>query len=384
MKQDHYPQMYDLASYSFNFGEKTDKEVNKFNEMADGSWNYGLFENDQLISQIMATPFDVDLHGGKFKMIGIGYVSTYPEARGNGAVNRLMTKILQDANDRRIDLSYLAPFSYDFYEKYGYRLIFHRVHYKVQNEKFRFLQSYPGTIKRQSYDEIKPDMIKVFNKMPRNKKGGVIRNSWWVDYKFGNKELQFASFFNENEDIEGYLVYQFDDEHFVIKDLGFLTFEALSSLLCFCQSHSGTFRDFIFSTGFHEPFFDELSNDIFSTQMSISPDMMARIINLERFIQKYPFKKDLTFTLEVTEDKFAAWNSGGYQVTIREGKAKISRIESVAYDISGNIQAYTELFMGSKKPSELLFQKSISGKEAFIRHFDAAVYSQPPVLEEYF
>ncbi|BDP76677.1 phage antirepressor KilAC domain-containing protein [Enterococcus faecium] len=45
-------------------------------------------------------------------MAGIGYVASYPEARGQGGINQIMEKILEDCRDRKVSLSYLAPFSY--------------------------------------------------------------------------------------------------------------------------------------------------------------------------------------------------------------------------------------------------------------------------------
>ncbi|WZL77368.1 GNAT family N-acetyltransferase [Eubacteriales bacterium mix99] len=386
MGREYYSQMYDLASYSFNFGQKTNKEVAKFNEISAGSWNYGYFDvkTGCLMSQVMATPFDVNLHGQVYNMIGIGYVSTYPEFRGHGAINQLMTKILQDANARDVDLSYLAPFSYDFYEKYGYRLAFHRLRYKVNNEKFRIMPTYDGVIERCEYEKIIPELLRIFNSMPQNQKGGVIRRRWWLDYKFGNKDILFAVYRNPAGEVEGYMAYEFDDEVFVIRDLGFLTYEALSSLLHFCQSHAGTFRDFVFSIGYHGTLFDTMSRDIFSTQMSICADMMARIINIQRFVSHYPFRHDFFFSFYVTEDRFAPWNTGGYQVTVKDGKAKVERVEQKGWDITGNIQAYTELFMGSRKPSELLFAKRISGNREVVEGLEDCIHTGQPILEEYF
>lgn len=53
-------------------------------------------EENQLTSMVIDIPFDVFWKNEKLKMSGIGYVASYPEFRGNGAIRNLMTKLLQD------------------------------------------------------------------------------------------------------------------------------------------------------------------------------------------------------------------------------------------------------------------------------------------------
>ncbi len=52
--------------------------------------------DEQLTSQVMATPFQVNFHGVRYPMAGIGYVASYPEYRGEGGISAIMKEMLAD------------------------------------------------------------------------------------------------------------------------------------------------------------------------------------------------------------------------------------------------------------------------------------------------
>ena len=98
-------EMFALATYAFN-GADTPERRERFRTLAENSWNYGFFdEEDRLTSQVMATPFPVNFYGQEYLMAGIGYVASYPEARGQGGINQIMEKILEDCRDRKVSWS---------------------------------------------------------------------------------------------------------------------------------------------------------------------------------------------------------------------------------------------------------------------------------------
>ena len=115
--------MFKLAAYAFN-KEPTVDYREFFARLADHSWNYGVFVDGMLASQVMCTPFAVNYFGTEYKMGGIGYVASYPEYRGLGGIKDTMKMILADMKKDGFALSYLAPFSYNFYRKFGYEQVF--------------------------------------------------------------------------------------------------------------------------------------------------------------------------------------------------------------------------------------------------------------------
>ncbi len=64
-------EMFDLATYAFN-GADTPERRERFRTLAENSWNYGFFdEEDRLTSQVMATPFPVNFYGQEYLMAAL-------------------------------------------------------------------------------------------------------------------------------------------------------------------------------------------------------------------------------------------------------------------------------------------------------------------------
>ncbi|MCK5297725.1 MAG: sterol carrier protein domain-containing protein, partial [Candidatus Heimdallarchaeota archaeon] len=59
------------------------------------------------------------------------------------------------------------------------------------------------------------------------------------------------------------------------------------------------------------------------------------------------FDKDLDVTLTMKiDDEYAPWNSDPMLVTIKDGKAKVTKTTEQKIDLLTDIKAYTQLFVG--------------------------------------
>ncbi|KAF1297171.1 hypothetical protein BAU15_06375 [Enterococcus sp. JM4C] len=388
LTESHIPQMLDLAAYAFNFPDP-EAARERFEFLAQHSWNYGDLDKDTLTSQVMATPFTVDFHGQEYSMAGVGFVASYPEYRGQGGINRTMSYLLADLNEQGIDLSYLAPFSYPFYRRYGYELLFERIKYKLSSAEWPNVGKVPGRMRRMTYDGIKASLAEIYHAMPAHTRGGLKREEWWLDYKLSMKPgKKFAQYEAEDGTVEGYLVYRVDGGTFVIEEIGYLNATALKAITGFIGSHSGAFAEFVYESAYTGSNLNYLLPSA-RFEMSIRPEMMGRIINVERFLQKYPFKtgKAAEFYLKVTDDPFAEWNEGIYCVEISaEGQAQVEKLtETVDRPvIEGTIQALTQLLFGYKTGAELAFYERLQAEESVLERFSSYLVEELPVLEDYF
>ena len=110
---------------------------------------------------IVDTHFQVSFQGQTVPMAGIGYVASYPEFRGNGAASQLMTEILQENYQKETLFSYLAPFSYSFYSKFGYRYVFNQKHYEIDAADFPLGEKTHLTVKRTDFVTAQQDLASV-------------------------------------------------------------------------------------------------------------------------------------------------------------------------------------------------------------------------------
>ena len=282
----------ELAKYAFHKNPTGGDRA--FYKLLDQSTLHTHTENGELTSMIVDTHFQVTFQGQTVLMSGIGYVASYPEYRGNGAASQLMTDILRENYQSDTIFSYLAPFSYGFYSKFGYSYVFNQKHYEINAADFPVGAKTDLTVKRLDYATAQADLAHVHAQAIGN--GSLVRGdfewSYYFDYK---KQPHFAVIYDQAEPI-GYVIYAFDGMTFVIHELITLDDHAKDAAYRFIASHAGAFDKFVYTA----PSNVTLEQDMHEpnrAQISFLPYMMARIVNLKAFLKRFPVAVDKQFTI---------------------------------------------------------------------------------------
>ncbi|WP_442896385.1 GNAT family N-acetyltransferase [Enterococcus sp. BWR-S5] len=380
-------QMFELAAYAFN-SETTEDRKKRFDWVTEHSECYGSFDGNQLTSQLLATPFITNFHGVEYKMAGIGCVSSYPEYRGQGGITALMKKMLADLAEEKTALSYLAPFSYPFYRRYGYEQIFEQIEYTIEPRNWPNIRAVAGSVQRVDWSQAKATIQSIYSQVAEVQRGGLKREEWWQEYKFAlGKEHRFAIYKNEEGQAEGYLVYQTNVERFTIVEWQSLSKNGYSALARFVGSHNGATHQFYFKKGFAG---EDLSWLIPSPllDMQLKPYMMGRIVDVQTFLSAYPFHLpdgEKVFYLEVA-DEFGPWNEGVWELKMLDGKVALSKTETPDEEavLKASIQTWTQLFMGYRSGETLHFHQQIFGKEEQLQELAELLPTGKPILEDYF
>lgn len=376
-------EMYRLAIYAFHM-EDTPLRREKIETMAKNSWNYGAFSDGQLTSELMVTPFKVNFHGVTYGMGGIGYVASYPEYRGGGAINQIFHQILADMKERQVALSYLAPFSYPFYRRYGYEQAFDKIRYTLKTENLPRIGNFPGTVKRVTWENAHEEIDRLYLEDPKHQRGGLIRDDWWWHYtKELGKKPNYAVYYNEAGQAEGYLIYQFQDMTFDIMEWSSQSYQAWQGLARFVASHGGAFSEFTYASPTGEDRSYLLDSPL--VKMEKVPDMMARIVDFQAFLSRYPFDVEAedTLVLEVL-DEYAPWNNGKWQLTLSPGKQPQIVATDEAADITASIQAWSQALLGYKELVELAAYDRFTGDWSTIDRLQNWLPKGKPVLADYF
>lgn len=391
MGEEKIDKIFNLAAYVFN-AARTEERKERFKKIVEHSLNYGYFFEDILTSQLISTPFKVAFHGASYQMAGIGCVSSYPEYRGQGGISAIMKQLLTELAENKVELAYLAPFSYPFYRRYGFEQVFEQISYTIKAVDWPNVKATPGKMKRVTYEEAESVCQQIYSELPKNQKGAVIREDWWFDYAFGlDDKNQFALYEDELGIPQGYLIYQSSAERFEIKEWGYLTKQAFQSLVRFIGSHNSSSQEFYLRTGFDGTNLSYLLSSAL-VEMTITPSMMARIVDLESFLEKYPFVAgdEETYYFKI-EDELGPWNKGIWELFVRaSGQSSIRRLEQIPESlredevIESTIQVLTQLFMGYRTGTELSFYGKIAGKADAIQSLDQRLVKGKPILADYF
>lgn len=349
-----------LASYAFN-ANHTDTQKEEFLIKGQFIDNYVEEINGKVTSQVINHPYEVMINGQVMTSAGIVDVASYPERRGTGSITRLFEYAFKDLYERGTELSYLAPFSQPFYRKFGYEMIFDIEETYIPTHVIQQVkQEKKGYMKRVFWeDEEAQKIIKaLYRKTLGSQNGSLLREDYWWDFEFKYFEgKRLAIAYDDNDVPCGYINYSLIGfSEFKINELAYTNMFALRKLMTFVSSHSGSFPMFV-AKNIDVKMVSELFTETIEVRRKKQTDMMARILDFERFIGKFKFRDVSTkysLYLEVN-DANCPWNDGMFKVEIENGQANCQKVEEGKADYSGTIQRWTQVFLGKHTVEEAIW-----------------------------
>lgn len=377
-----------LGKYAFRIeldDEKKDYYRNNF--ISDGMTRYGLFEDQQLCTQLMLYHFDFYVQGKVFKGNGVGFVSSWPEFRRKGYVAKLISHALKEMNDKGQVISLLHPFSVQFYRKFGYELFFQRVKNEMPVNELKLTESKGKIVRESNYAELKlmyDEYSKQFNGMvargdyhwnnavPRRKKGSVII------YK------------NESNQNRGYMIYDIAPQSQKMNILEFVALdkEAYESFWSFIGQHDSMIESVEWYTPLNDNQFSELNDP--RIHREIEQYGMARIVNVKAFVEQYSFLPSANCQYYIhIEDKQADWNNRVFSLEIdSSGNARLSEAALDKIDqktiIKMTINTLSGLLLGYYSGDYLIWNERIDGDHQIIKAFVKHIPQQETQLIDYF
>ncbi len=144
-----------LTDASLSREEFFEKRTSSPESREDLYWNtrWAVFDDREeiMMSSMIAAPYTMQFDGNEVPMVGIGGVATLPPYRKCGCTRACLTKVLQSAYEEGKVISYLYPFSAEFYRKFGYGHAGERNRWKIRLDA---IPDMPATGNYQLLDEI--------------------------------------------------------------------------------------------------------------------------------------------------------------------------------------------------------------------------------------
>ncbi len=344
----------------------------------------GWFDGDNLISQVAVYPMKVRIFGETYDMGGMTGVGTYPEYAEQGLMSKLIERALTNMKERGQTISFLYPYSIPYYRKKGWEIISDKISYEIYDYQLPKRKNVDGEIVRVDADS--KEVKKAYKRFAMQTHGALLRDelAWNEYFLWDTDDLSAAVYYNDEGDPDGYILYRIADEIFYIKDMIFVSETARMGLWNFISAHFSMVEKVKGNTYTDETLAFLLEDaDI---EEVISPYFMARIVDVEKFIDKYPFEPDecdreWTFKLE---DPIMDCNRGVFTLKIdKKGKAKMEKsTESTGNRI--DIQTLTTMLMGYKSPNYLKKIGRIVCSEETIDMLEDAIEQQTPYFSDYF
>ncbi len=345
---------------------------------------FGWFDKNQLISQICIYPMTVNIFGTMYKMGGVTGVGTYPEYAGNGLMLELMKKSLQVMKRKGQTISFLYPYSIPYYRKKGWEIVSDKMTYTIKDTQLPKRHDVPGMVKRVRENSL--DLKRLHNEFAMYRHGAILRyNLEWDEYwRWEGDDILVAIYYDVNNKPTGYLVYYLVDEIFKIKEFVYLTQEARHGLWNYISAHFSMINKVQGLNYTNEPLAFLLEDSEISE--SIEPYIMARIVDFEGFIKKFPFKDVSSRTLHfVIDDPIMECNNGNFSVTWDDDEnVVITKGGTEGELVKASIQTLVAMFMGYKRPTYLARIERLEANKRTLTYLEKIIPNEQPYFSDYF
>ena len=244
----------------------------------------------------------------------------------------------------------------------GWEIVSDKLTFTVKDTQLPKAFPVRGMVERVSLDS--EDFHNVYSYFAMQHHGALIRDrlAWDEYWRWENDDMIVALYYNEEHKPLGYLVYYIANEIFHIKEMVYLTSEARHGLWNYISAHFSMITQVRGDNYSGEPMAYLFEDS--EIEETIAPYIMARIVDVESFLQEYPWQiqpEDFKIHFRVT-DGLASWNQGDFLVSWHEGETTCERVEDnqSINVVELDINTLTALMMGYKRPTYLYDHEKIS------------------------
>jgi predicted acetyltransferase len=372
-----------LSEYAFNLAPMSGKKVAELQRREKKENTWGLFIDSRLCAKIVIVPLQIYLHSKLFEAGGVMSVATWPGERRKGYSQTLIMESLKIMKEQGGGISILHPFSYSFYRRYGWEIYCEYKKYTISLPVFTIRDRYDEgavMLKKQEWgllNEVYDQYASTYN--------GMLKRTpeWWTLYK--NHSAYHAVNYDGDKPT-GYLLYNIQDRHMEIDEFVYLDGMAQRALLQYIQNHDSS----VDTVSMKVPADDKMSLLLKDPilQQKTMPYFMARIVDVESVIAKYPFAstgKEERVLLRISDEQ-AEWNNGLFEITIAsDGSAHVCRtMQHTEEAVRCGIGALTAILMGYQTASTLYQFGHLTGQRRDIELLDAIVPRAKPYILDLF
>ncbi|WP_068505612.1 GNAT family N-acetyltransferase [Paenibacillus kribbensis] len=368
LRSEEFEAAIELSQYAFQFTmSPEDLEKSKKRFKPEQAW--GIFDGLDLNAKLTLLPLQVYIHGQVFKMGGIAGVATWPEKRRGGMVSRLLTHALKEMKSAGQSLSFLHPFSFAFYRKFGWETYTEYKKYVIPIDKFPAKLKTEGIVKRDIKDI--SELNQVYQAYASCYNGTLVRDKEWWQERILNENCRTVVYYSEAGTPQGYALYKIEDKQLNCDELVYENETARRALWTYFANHDSMITQGKF---IYVPADDNLPFllDDPRIQQETVPYFMGRIVDAAAFVEKYPFEaigEETRLTLNLS-DRYAPWNEGVWTLTINaEGRGYLESVDTgnssdnvIAADLSLGIQSLTTLMLGYQRADDLYKWGRIEGR----------------------
>ncbi|HBG1276304.1 TPA: GNAT family N-acetyltransferase, partial [Clostridioides difficile] len=362
-KEEEIESIKEIWSYCFNDTESFMKYY--FNDKYKSENTVVALDEGKIISSLQLNQYKLLLNSKVYNTSYVVGVSTLPEGRGAGYMNKVMKFTLNELYKKGQLVSILMPIDYRLYRRFGYEHCYDQIEYTINTDDLKNFKS-SGKMIKSNLSQI-DDLIQIDRTFLNEVNGNVLKDEHYYENLF--KEIQSEDGFlyiHEGNEKDGYIVYFLQEDKMFVRELFYKNIDALKSMLKFIYNHNTQCKIVTIST----PTIDKIRfilDNPKDSDIKIKPFMMGRVINVKKFIEDIDIENDINSSFNLLiEDKFIDENNGLFKISIQNKKVSVEQLDKKGaekpqedFDIKLDINTLTQLSFSYIDVNEAIFLNDI-------------------------
>jgi len=330
----------------------------------------------KMCSVLSVYDYDMRFDGHTVKMGGVAGVATLPEARNSGYIRRIFEKALPAMKDEGKTFSFLYPFSFEFYRKFGYELCYAPSRISAPAKSFGKYPFPAGVTQHFPGGDI-GDFKRVYDKFTRNKNFAIARDAEAMKERLDKDPYTDKHYVYLHRSTEGepdsYILFdaeEEDDDGKVLNviELAWSSPAGLCSMFGFVGGLSPEFENLKWDAprGIN---ILALMADCYDVEVSLAADGMCRVVDVPRALGLMKAPERPGGAVIRIEDGMIQSNEGVYRIEWEGGKVVSVKPTGQKIDLEADIGSFTQLLTGFLDIDEAAYKGAVAlhGNEASLR-----------------
>ncbi|NLM79393.1 MAG: GNAT family N-acetyltransferase [Ruminococcaceae bacterium] len=337
--------------------------------------HWGAFSDENLVAVSASISMHMRYESKFVPLCGVADVATLPEYRRQGAIRLIMGELLRQAEREGHVFSYLFPFSFAFYGKFGYSQGCRRYHVELPMEQLTRLKEI-GSVRACKQGDA-DSLQTIYDRFTRDCNGAVLRSDviWAEKCSRDRWSEQFHTYIWQNEQGQdcAYMTYEtiagkaVDVLH--IQDWACSTPESIIGLLAFLTRYASQYAKVTMNVPCHmnlSHYFPEPRLLRHTREISGQIRVIRIAEALTRLHQPDWLRRELAATAVSAQDhwlsllvtdEFLPENSGLYRLSLAETVPVVQHLADPSpdsgYDLRIDARILSTLLLGSQGLEEL-------------------------------
>jgi predicted acetyltransferase len=327
---------------------------------------WAAFEKGKMLSGLTVNPYVIRMNGHEVKMGGIGAVVTLPEARGKGLIRRINRPVFDAMREEGQVYSFLYPFSFDYYRKFGYEHCYARRNAIIPIKEFAKFP-YPERFTAHEPEDSHEPYARIYGEFTRNYNLAVVRDesNWkWMLNRDPYMKLQFTYLnYDASGNPNAYVLYEtevrgHEGSHAIkIREMCWTSPEGLFAVFGFFGKLGSEYRVVKWNVPYGVNV-QAILPDAYDVDWKINAAGMNRIVDVPAVLAMQPAPAGSGRVSIGVSDAFCPENTGLYRLEWEDGHLTVGKhAEAFTHaDMETNVTTLAQLTTGYINASEARFR----------------------------